>query len=340
MTLFKINSTTPAFINTYIVETPYDPTLTDAWTIRIENPQTSNGWVEAQTQAIGTVAPVPFATNMRVTGSGTTLQLDWTLTDITRIDSYGMTIWDLSQGNKVVHFASSLGTVATNMTWQIPTSFNNNVDVLTLGHQYAFALEATDRVSGPGSPNLANSSSFFVFTPQATALNAFLPSLDADDVYHFDLEITAPDQVLFFDPEVAIGYDFAIGAGNPNFASVLLPAVGDDIFELWLFDEFDVAYDSGETLTAGVQFDFLALDAAGLEKFRILGIETSAMLDPSDTTAFQAGLTFTNIGSFTGTMTPITTNVVPLPPALLLLGGPMLLLLRRSRQRVVAPSTR
>jgi hypothetical protein len=40
-----------------------------------------------------------------------------------------------------------------------------------------------------------------------------------------------------------------------------------------------------------------------------LGIETSAQLDPHDTTAFVTGLTFTDDGDFTGTMTPITERV-------------------------------
>ena len=62
--------------------------------------------------------------------------------------------------------------------------------------------------------------------------------------------------------------------------------------------------------------------AGGLSRFRVGDIETAAGLDPSNTTAFVTGLSFTGSGSFTGTQTPITVNVpdrVPEPPMLALL---------------------
>jgi PEP-CTERM motif len=57
--------------------------------------------------------------------------------------------------------------------------------------------------------------------------------------------------------------------------------------------------------------------------FRVLGIETSAGLDPNDPTAFVTGLSFTGAGQFTGTMTPFTAEApapVPEPATLLLFG--------------------
>lgn len=43
----------------------------------------------------------------------------------------------------------------------------------------------------------------------------------------------------------------------------------------------------------------------GVDRFRVLGIESSAGLDPNNVTAFVTGLAFVTDGQFTGTMTPI-----------------------------------
>ncbi len=59
--------------------------------------------------------------------------------------------------------------------------------------------------------------------------------------------------------------------------------------------------------------------SGGVDRFQIQGIETSAGLDPNNATAFITGLTFTDDGQFTGTMTPLTENV-PEPATLALLG--------------------
>ena len=109
-------------------------------------------------------------------------------------------------------------------------------------------------------------------------------------------------QLVFIDPLVAIGYEYEIGDGDPNFASVLLPEAGDNVFIL----EFDNG--SGtftETVIAGNEFAF---PAGGVDKFTVLDIEPEAALDPNAVTAFITGLTFTGTGQFTGTMTPITFN--------------------------------
>jgi hypothetical protein len=121
------------------------------------------------------------------------------------------------------------------------------------------------------------------------------------------------------DPFVAIGYKYAIGAGNPNFASVMLPAVGDNIFTLsYLLGGNPIL----QQIMANAQFFF---PSGGVSAFDVTGIETSAMLDPNNVTAFITGLTFVADGEFTGTMTPLVTDValgaVPEPATLILLGS-------------------
>jgi hypothetical protein len=119
-------------------------------------------------------------------------------------------------------------------------------------------------------------------------------------VYFFNTTVVG-GQTLSFDPPVAIGYDYAIGTGNPNFASVTLPTgIGDNMFDLYLFNGTDFFIKTH--LAGGNTFTF---DPGGVDRFRILGIEPSAGLDPQNPTAFITGLTFVGSGEFTGTMTPI-----------------------------------
>ncbi|MEM7253372.1 MAG: hypothetical protein AAF493_18300 [Pseudomonadota bacterium] len=98
------------------------------------------------------------------------------------------------------------------------------------------------------------------------------------------------------------------------------------MFDLFLFDSLGDAFDTGIDLFAGLEFDFTSqlgafgISDSGLERFRILGIETSVGLDPFDTTAFVTGLAVVDDGQFTGTMTPITVSVVPTTEALTLFG--------------------
>jgi hypothetical protein len=102
---------------------------------------------------------------------------------------------------------------------------------------------------------------------------------------------------------------------------VELPDIGDGLFDLWLRDSAGDIFDTGEDIFAGDEFLFSSLGYdGGVGFFRILGIEESAGLDPQDPTAFVTGLTFVGDGQFTGTMTPITTQV-PLPSTLFLFVG-------------------
>lgn len=106
-----------------------------------------------------------------------------------------------------------------------------------------------------------------------------------------------------------------------------LPEVGDDLFDLWIFNDVGNAFDTSIELMAGITFDFTSFGlpggieySVGAAHFRILGIESDAMLDPNDTTAFDTTSTFASTGNFTGTMTPITV-CVPESATLTLIGA-------------------
>ncbi|WP_374246558.1 hypothetical protein [Zoogloea sp.] len=160
----------------------------------------------------------------------------------------------------------------------------------------------------------------------AVAPTIHLPVAATDSGFRFDIPVLA-GQTYFIDPPVAIGYTYAIGAGDPSFRSVLLPVgVGDGLFDLFTFDPAGTPLLAVHDLPGGVAYDF---GPAGVERFRVGGIEVAAGLDPASPTAFVAGLGFTGAGRFTGTQTPLVVAVSePALGTLLLLGMGLLVLSR------------
>ncbi len=141
--------------------------------------------------------------------------------------------------------------------------------------------------------------------PGSTPENPLLPIV-TEDGFLFNFNIGDLNRPIFIDPVVAIGYDYIVDSG-PNFASVLLPTgIGDDLYDLWTFDSLlNDFVDSGIILAGGDTYNF---GAGGVNRFRILGIEPNAELDPNDPTAFVTGLTFTSTGQIQLRQVPITQN--------------------------------
>ncbi|WP_137165981.1 PEP-CTERM sorting domain-containing protein [Salinimonas lutimaris] len=176
------------------------------------------------------------------------------------------------------------------------------------------ALNATlfiDNAAGSCNPSC---------NPPGSPENPLLP--DEDDTpesFDFSFTVTEPSQPVFIDPIVAVGYDYVVNSG-PNVASVILPDIGDGIFEVFGWDGTDYTVFLGEAF-ANIAFDF-GLD--GVSQFQVLGIETSELLDPTDPTAFVTGLTFTAAGDVDISQIPVTEDVdftsVPAPASLSLMG--------------------
>ena len=125
-----------------------------------------------------------------------------------------------------------------------------------------------------------------------------------------------PTMPIFIDPYVATGYTYE--STGANFATVVLPSgFGDDSYNVYGWDGSGWLFLG--TVDAGVTFDFLAHNASGFGQFMIDGIETEAMVDPTDPGAFVTGVTFTNGGQIAVVQTPIETFVsVPEPETMLL----------------------
>jgi len=161
--------------------------------------------------------------------------------------------------------------------------------------------------------------------PPVPGSSESLPLLPEDDEAPFAFEVDqAGGETIWFDPPVAVGYEFDVQSG-PLFETVTLPTnvqSEDFMIEVML----DTGFESQGSFAPGATFDFTQLDAAGVDLFRILGIDPELGLDPDDPTAFPAGLSFTSAGTTDFTMAAITEEVgdgtVPSPATLpLVLSG-------------------
>ena len=287
------------------------------------------------TNANAIINPIPFPVSVTITQGSTaaTPTISWVIPGGVLPDGFRIQIFDRSAPNlpngtkNVIH---SVAVTPGTTSYTIPALLSAG-GVLDAGgaHNYAINFQVIETRNHVAFTNnntqiLRRSNSFFDFTPSNVSgpPNVNLPQVGVDlnpndnlgAVYHFNVQTVGPNSVTFIDPVVATGYDYAIGAGDPNFASVVLPNVGDGIFDL-------IVGNVHNTVLAGQQFFFAQ---GGVAAFSVRDIETGAALDPNNTNAFITGLTFVGGGSFTGTMTPILTFVpdastVPEPGTLALL---------------------
>jgi hypothetical protein len=280
----------------------------------------------------GAESPVPFPTSVTISGSGFTPTLSFTIPASFSPDAIRINIFDksitLDNGTKGVVHSQALP--AGTRSFVVPSTLSSG-QPLKADNPYVLNIQVIEtRGHADFSSNnnnaliLRRSSSFFDFTPLTSGAPpvVLLPTVGPDPdptdsfgaPYQFSVGGIVAGEIIFVDPFVAIGYDFQIGAGDPNFASVLLPNVGDGVFDVI----FGAAED--QTVLAGSQFFF---PVGGVDRFSVRGIETSAGLNPGDVTAFITGLSFTADGAFTGTQTPVLAFVpdgaVPAPATGLLL---------------------
>ncbi|MEK8052203.1 PEP-CTERM sorting domain-containing protein [Ideonella sp. DXS22W] len=166
------------------------------------------------------------------------------------------------------------------------------------GFSNAVGLNDLGQVVGSWSPVDGSRTEGFIATP------VVLPEAGtAAGEFRFAVAVRA-DVPIFLDPEVAVGYRYQLGVGDPLFKTVMLPQrIGDDRYTLLV---------GGRSLDVqgGQLIDFTALGfAAGVAEFTVTGIETGAMLDPNDARAFVTRVSFMADGRFTGTQLAITAQV-------------------------------
>jgi hypothetical protein len=285
---------------------PYNPNLTAQWTLTFNNgPDTAT----IQTPSVGTAPQLPFAASVAISGSGLTPTFSWTFPESFIPDGIRIQIWDLERKASpnvfdLIHVHVLPGTATS---YPVPLTLSSGK---TIEQEHLYSLEITFALThgeplGDNTTLLSRSRSFFNFVllPPDSPPNVFLPLVIPGPVpvYSFNATVDA-GQTIFIDPVAAIGYEYAIGAYDPNFASVTLPSgIGNNLYDLYLFNGYKYFFKA--RVEGGVPYNF---GRRGVDRFLILGIEKEAGLDPNNPTAFITGLTFTGSGKFSGTMTPIT----------------------------------
>ncbi len=272
----------------------------------------------------------PFVNTITLSGTSANPTFTWAPPPGAVANGYRINIYDKALITNTNSGQVSSTNLAPTVTSHTVTAADFTVPgyAFQLNHNYSIEISLIQTKDG-ASTNLGNDNLKAIarvyadFTPtpgNGPIVN--LPVTLANGSFQFNIAVV-PGQTYFIDPAVAIGYDYAIGAGNPNFASVLLPTgIGDGLYDIFGFEGSGNSLLLAHDWAGGRVFDFNGL---GLSRFRVGGIEASAGLDPASTTAFVTGLTFESAGLFTGTQTPLSLDVaaaVPEPAnwALLLVG--------------------
>lgn len=237
----------------------------------------------------------------------------------------GQKIGTLTAGTgKHLHFAIKYNPTGNGLSSGLSRSDNPNLQDVSIGGKKftdfklggTVAAPTQVQIYGRNDPLLAN---YTDLTTKAAKFNIVVGNLG----------VGKSGDPIYIDPELAIGYDYEVLSG-PNFASMLLPNIGDGQYELWLWNELLGIYVFDQVVGHDVEFDFAN---GGVNRFRILGIELVAGLDPNDPLAFMTGLTFTGAGEAEMTMTPLTITV-PEPGSLALLATALAAMAFAVRRRV------
>lgn len=331
----------PANPNFFQRNIPINSNLLGPWTMTFTNGADS---AQSIVQLPAGASVVPFVNSITLSGTSENPTFSWSPPPGVTVNGYRINIFDKAlvnldpaKGPINIGQVSSRSLQPNQTSYTVlPSDFTVAGNAFALGNKYSIQISVIQTRDGTssnlGNANLASISRVYAdFTPNAGGgppVN--LPVVLVNGAYQFNMAVQ-PGQTYYIDPDVAVGYDYAIGDGDPNFRSVRLPVgIGDGLYDIYGYDVSNNLVLLESEWIGGSVYDF---GASGVSRFRVTDIETSAGLDPNDTTAFITGLVFTGIGNFTGTQTPITQFVsdVPEPSTFVLmffaLGG---LILRRA----------
>jgi hypothetical protein len=311
------------------------PNLRGDWTLRFTN---GADVTTAAVSLAATAQQAPFVNSITLSGSSATPTFTWAPPPSATVNGYRINIYDKSLISPTNNGQVTSRNLLPNQTSYTVTAADFTVPgyAFTLGKNYSIEISLIQTKDGSSS-NLANDNlkaiarSYADFTPNASGgpvLN--LPVVLPNGAYQYNMTVV-PGQIYYIDPDVAIGYDYITGTGNPNFGSLDLPeAIGDGLFDIYGFDATGQPVLLAKDWNGANVFSFAA---GGVNHFRVLGIEINANVNPSSTTAFVTGVSFVGAGQFTGLQTPITVSV-PEPSMLILMTVGLMGLGWRQRTRL------
>src|SRR5271165_4651715 len=301
--------------NQFVLLIPYDSELTNPWTLTFTNdvgvPQGAlpDTYI-VTTPSLVDVAPALAPINATISGTGLNPTFTWfypTSVDGVTVEIYEEGIHIDPTTGKVMLGGSDnvFGYSLPGATGSYPLGYT-----LTPGTNYQVVLrgailrDLTLPLAVTNANIEAESHVYYNFTATSAPIQApiYLPTIDSNGVYHFNMAVQQ-GTTYDIDPNVATGFVYATGAGNPNFATVVLPTLQPS-------EPYTITWDNGlhkEQRLGGEILYFLQTDPSRVSTFTVRGIDPADGLDPRSGTEFVTGLTFAGNGSFTGTMTPLAT---------------------------------
>ena len=249
--------------------------------------------------------------NVLVTPNGNAPTLQWTWPTGYTPNSQSIFIYDksLQTPNGLAPLVYANNNIGLGRTWTAIVPGTPGTPIfgtpnLPATHNYIISIQLDQTNPSLPSEIEARSRTFVNFNISSLTAPVYVPTITENGGYQFDISVET-GQTYPIDPTIATGFNYAVGVGNPNFATVLLPILQES-------DAYTITWDNGqhaERLLGGDLFSFLSTDPLGVSAFTVTGIDPADGVDPSSGTDFVTDLTFVGDGTFTGTMTPITASV-------------------------------
>jgi len=296
--------------NNFSLTIPYNSDLINPWTVTITNDVTTANTTTVFTPSLVDVngvpyAAAPFANNVTVSGSSLNPTVSWSYPS--NVDGVLVLIFDKTKLIPGLNLPDNV------FGQEVSGATNSYKLAYTLNPSHSYIIDFVAQILRDRTPPLmltnandaAISQTYIDYTPTgAGSLPGviYLPTIGPNGVYNFNLTVQ-PHTTYYIDPNVATGFTYRIGAGNPNFATVVLPTLQGS-------EPYTITWDNGlhaQQILGGEILNFLPTDPLGVSTFTVRGIDPVDGVDPRSGTEFVTGLTFFAGGSFTGTMTPLAT---------------------------------
>lgn len=237
--------------------------------------------------------------------------------------SSSVEINSVNQSSNTAFYRSNVGGALDTFNTQydgLTTPLTASKNDLVVGNIYSVEFMVTDvgdQAYDSGVFIGANSVVFDGGSPDIPLIPP-TPAEPGDPWVFPEFTVFDPEFTWWLDPDVAVGYTYNV-TGGPLFATYQAPTLPfDNDYEL--FDSSDSCStftSSLGSISGGTPYTF----GTPVNCFAIKGIDVANMLDPTNTSAFVAGVTFDSIGTVSVTQTPITQFVVPGPLPLLGVGA-------------------